>query len=599
LCTKTGPSDSMATLLEISRLPGRQFRTMLRLLSAGMYVSQAHEILARRSAAGLEVQADDVNTLLSSCAFSKTQRSISTFLTTLKKNGMLVGQDDLEIETNCELLLDHVESGSFPDLEDARKKRSPEMHPQNAKQNAVQSAMQIGKGARSLDRINNSGNAGGSDGNPFFPKDVEGRKRKRMDEEDIKNSEDQRSLHDNDNGDRDKLPVDSVSVSQQGEDLLATSTVKSEVSKTKGESIHQDEGEDDPCAESSEAASAAYKRFFDLLSSKFLPRETEWAQKRFKKANEVFLTMSLPPLEVIETELKQEEAASISDENNGPLRKLKFSGLGIPPNARSYVILLFAALESGDIVAGKRLFDALKLSGHFRTESIHEFFQPAFLFRLRDADIITTEQLEEALTSLRDTPKWFFLKAVAEAMMGDQYGSKHGSVVTRNGKYLSHGRNHRFGLATGDSHLRVMHSEIHALSKLPSKEDAIGCECWIVELDGHGVGYEEARPCPMCNKGVHKLGVSAVHYSSHCGVKSEKITYKPNLRCESYDSALTACYPKGTFNPNENSDDPTFDFFSSKIFVDPGRGKGSQILARQSMTTTTTTTTSTTLQEET
>ena len=66
----------MATLLEISRLPGRQFRTMLRLLSAGMYVSQAHEILARRSAAGLEVQADDVNTLLSSFAFRKTQLSI-------------------------------------------------------------------------------------------------------------------------------------------------------------------------------------------------------------------------------------------------------------------------------------------------------------------------------------------------------------------------------------------------------------------------------------------------------------------------------------------------------------------------------------------
>jgi hypothetical protein len=88
----------------------------------------------------------------------------------------------------------------------------------------------------------------------------------------------------------------------------------------------------------------------------------------------------------------------------------------------------------------------------------------------------------------------------------------------------------------------------------------------------------------MCNKGVHKLGVSAVHFSSHSGVKSEKIAYKPHLRCESYDSALTACYPKGSFNPNEHSDDPTFEFFSS--CDDPGRGKGSHNLARHTVTTT-------------
>lgn len=591
----------MTTLLEISRLPGRQFRTMLRLLSAGMYVSQAHEILARRSAAGLEVQADDVNTLLSSCAFNKTQRSISSLLTTLKKNGKLVGRDEREIESTCEMLLECVESGSFPDLDDARKKRSPEMHPQNAKNNASQNALLSGKDTQAPININtdNSNRNNADDAevtsntvqNQVDTVSMEGRKRKRTDEDNNNREEQNQLLHNDGLKSGSIFSSDSLSLKQldsreEEEEKNASSSLKLEKEdKLKGVNMHiRGNNEEDLSAETSEAASAAYKRFFDLLSSKFLPRESEWAQKRFKKANEVFLTMTLPPLEVTTgSELKEEESVSSSvDESKGPMRKLRFSGLGIPPNARSYVILLFAALEAGDAEAGKSLFNALTSSGLIQPESIHEFFQPAFLFRLRDADIISLSQLQEALTALRDTPKWFFLKAVAEAMLGDQYGSKHGSVVARNGKYLSHGRNHRFGLASGDSHLRVMHSEIHALSKLPSKDDAIGSECWIVELDGQGVGYEEARPCPMCNKGVHKLGVSAVHFSSHSGVKSEKIAYKPHLRCESYESALTACYPKGSFNPNEHSDDPTFEFFSSS--VDPGRGKGS--LVRHTVTIT-------------
>jgi hypothetical protein len=376
----------MTTLLEISRLPGRQFRTMLRLLSAGMYVSQAHEILARRSAAGLEVQADDVNTLLSSCAFNKTQRSISTFLTTLKKNGKLVGRDEREIESTCEMLLDCVESGSFPDLEDARKKRSPEMHPQNAKNNASQNALLSGKDTQATININtDNSNRNNADDAEVTSSTVhvdtvsmESRKRKRTDE-DNKNREEQNQFHHNDGlKSGSAFSSDSLSLKQvdsqeeEEEEKNAGSTLKLEKEdKLKGGNMHvQGNNEEDLSAETSEAASAAFKRFFDLLSSKLLPRESEWCQKRFNKANEIFLTMTMPPLEVTTgSELKEEESVSSTvDESKGPMRKLRFSGLGIPPNARSYVILLFAALEAGDAKAGKSLFNALTSSGLIQPE---------------------------------------------------------------------------------------------------------------------------------------------------------------------------------------------------------------------------------------
>lgn len=556
----------------ISKLPARQFRTMLRLLSSGIYVSQAHEILARRSAAGLEVQADDVNTLLSSCAFNRTQRAITTYLTCLKKNGLLIGHNEHEIESGCEMLLTCVENGIYPDLEDARKKRSPEMHPQNAK---FMSKNKVSKKV-SLDDISGTG-----DDSIIITQNMEGgRKRKRIEDfgKDhhlhLHEKEEQKTFIDLQSLGNESKPLVNIEEKRYDiveeekekvkENLTGHETVDTTTEVTRESQDHNKESHADDLV----LSSTLFKQNLESLFNKFVPRETEWAKRRFIKVNEIFLTMTLPPIEILD---KDEENTS---ERLGPLRKLRFTGLGISPNARSYVILLYSALEAGDINAGKHFFNSLITSGLIRIESLYEFFQPAFLFRLSDANIISQAQLQESLTCFPDTPKWFFLKAVAEAMLGDQYGSKHGSVVTRNGKYLTHGRNHRFGLSNGDPHLRVMHSEIHALSKLSSKLDAIGSECWIVELDGQGVGYEEARPCPMCNKGVHNLGVYAVHYSSHSGIKSEKISHKPGLKCESYEFALTASYPQGTFNPNEHSDDPTFDFFSSKLLVDPGRGKG-------------------------
>ena len=52
--------------------------------------------------------------------------------------------------------------------------------------------------------------------------------------------------------------------------------------------------------------------------------------------------------------------------------------------------------------------------------------------------------------------------------------------------FLNPNRIHNPHLFTGQSHVRVMHSEVHALVKLPDPEVATGMHCWIVELDAQG-----------------------------------------------------------------------------------------------------------------
>ena len=84
---------------------------------------------------------------------------------------------------------------------------------------------------------------------------------------------------------------------------------------------------------------------------------------------------------------------------------------------------------------------------------------------------------------------------------------------------------------------RVMHAEIHCLAQIESLESVRGADCFIVELDSYGLGYEEAVPCPMCNKALQKLGVARAFYSAHSGLVEEPINYHPELECESLDMA--------------------------------------------------------------
>jgi len=253
----------------------------------------------------------------------------------------------------------------------------------------------------------------------------------------------------------------------------------------------------------------------------------------------------------------------------------------VSPNARSHVLMLYAALSVGDVARGARVLEDLcsPSRGGVPREDLYSVLQPSMLHALVRAGVMTAADVSSQLTASPDTPKFFFLKAAFEASRGDQFGSKHGAVLARGGKYLSHGRNHRFG-TEGSSHVRVMHSEVHCVCKLKSLEEARGGEFWIVELDGVGVGYEEAVACIMCTKGATRLGVVAQHFSSHSGVKSLKIGHKGDqgITCESLDMALARSYPENTTNP-DLLDTPGFDFSDHCTVGDPGRGREAMDLA--------------------
>jgi len=237
--------------------------------------------------------------------------------------------------------------------------------------------------------------------------------------------------------------------------------------------------------------------------------------------------------------------------------------------------MLHASLSAGEVAECKRYFDLLvREGGPCRREDLYAVLQPGMLQALARAGVITVRESNEALLAPENTPKWFFLKAAYEAGKGDQFGSKHGAVLVKGGKYLSHGHNHRFGLP-GDAHIRVMHSEVHALVKLGDLQEALGGEFWIVELDGEGVGYEEAVACIMCTKAATRVGIVAQNFSSHTGVRRQNIGHKPVV-CESLDMALKRVYPEGTVNP-----DPTevlgfiFSLEEGAPSHDPGRGRES------------------------
>jgi hypothetical protein len=243
------------------------------------------------------------------------------------------------------------------------------------------------------------------------------------------------------------------------------------------------------------------------------------------------------------------------------------------PNARSLVLMLHAALSAGEVEECRRYLGLLVgEGGPCPRAELYTVLQPGMLHALAAARVLAPEEVAAALTAPEHTPKWFFLKAAYEASKGDQFGSKHGVVLTKGGRYVTHGHNHRFGVP-GDKHLRVMHSEIHALVRLPSLADAEGADVWIVELDGAGIGYEEAVACVMCNKGLYKLGLARQYYSSHAGVRCQALAAAPKagMVCESLDMARRRTYPPGTADPDA-ADEPGFDF-ARKAAADPGRGK--------------------------
>jgi hypothetical protein len=458
----------------VARFPGRQFRTILRLMCRGMYLESAHTLLRHRARTDLELLADDVNAVLSAALHADVTKMMVLYLASERKAGRLSALCAAQRERGAAAVgfasvLDAWDLGEFPDLAGAVYMRSREVHEDRS------AAKRAAEAAGGGDGQGGGGEGGGSGGGGGA-----GVKRARADDGTAASAEEFKQL-----------------------------------------SVALQEG---------------------LLGPASAPR---WAATRWRRAERVFASLGTPELR------------------------------GVTPNARSYVLMLHGALAQGDVARGKELLAAMVGEGGSDGAAaacargdLYTVMQPAMLHALSRAGILPALEVGALLTAPPDTPKWFFLKAAYEAHKGDQHGAKHGAVLTRGGRYLAHGHNHRFGVPS-DKHLRVMHSEVHAFVRLPSLGDAAGGELWIVELDGLGLGYEEAVACVMCNKGLARLGVGVQHFSSHTGVRTLRVGSNPALVCESLELARRRVYPEGTADPDA-SDGPGFDFSAVE---DPGRGK--------------------------
>ena len=168
----------------------------------------------------------------------------------------------------------------------------------------------------------------------------------------------------------------------------------------------------------------------------------------------------------------------------------------VAPNARTFVLMMHGAVAAGDVGYASDVLRRMLESGVATLDTLYTHMQPAFLRRMVAAGVL--EDSPSLLAAEPNSDKWCFLTAAAEAAKGDQFGSKHGAVLTKDGVAVTTGRNHRYAPA-GDAHVRVMHSEVHALVKLADPEkDAAGMHCWIVELDAYG----EGRKTCVCVRGV-------------------------------------------------------------------------------------------------
>ena len=155
---------------------------------------------------------------------------------------------------------------------------------------------------------------------------------------------------------------------------------------------------------------SSYKHALQLFSAAFLDPPGLYAAARLRSARRVFDDME--------------------------------SALKLAPNARSFVLMMYAAVQAGDSDYAGATLRRMMDSGIASLDTLYLYMQPAFIDRLVRAGVLADSP--QLLAAEPNSDKWCFLTAAAEAAMGDQYGSKHGAVLTLNGVCVSKGHNHRF-----------------------------------------------------------------------------------------------------------------------------------------------------------
>lgn len=470
------------------------FRTMLKFFSGGMHLNQAMQLIVLRSrVAKAVISTDDVNVVLSSCVFTLEDAVIRKLVASWKLGGCLVGASSEWMCATATAALTAHDLGDVPRLGEQRLRRSKEMHDP-----AIRATLSFTSGDRQEKTALSGVKRARETGEPSVD-DASGRQ---------------------------LPPTDASTASQITEGSCSSERVPS-----------------------ASEIGAAFKEATALLSREFASPPGRFAGARHRKTRELLARV-------------QAEAPSLV------------------PNARTYVLAMKAAIAASAPDDARALLDAAFHAGALSRAELYMHAQPNFIRDLIAAGVI--EPGDDLLSAESGSAKDAFLLAANAAALGDQLGSKHGAAIVRNGVVISVGHNHRFGLP-GDPHLRVMHAEVHALvqlmpalspvdpalaamSSIPdcvSADDQAtaagvvhGCDVYIVELDGHGVGYEEAVPCPMCQSVVCALGVGRTFYSSHSGIMSSPCAHKPSLQCVSFQMARRRVYPKGTSCPDLSSSKP-------------------------------------------
>jgi hypothetical protein len=504
--------------------------------------------------------------VLSRCVFITEQEAVPVVLSQLRKSNRLVGRPVGDVVAEATALLEAQDTGAVVGLARERLKRSPEMHDPDFRARLTAAATAATAG----------GSAGGA---------VAGVKRPRPEEPAAggdygsSGAEAAAAAGSGAGGDGPQ-PAPAGAAAAAADDAAAGASAFRDAMAALRKALATTAG----------AASAPSGR----------PRD-RFAASRYAKAKAVFerccATSPLPP--------PASASASGGSGSSGGARLLA-------PNARTYVLLLYAAVAAGQLDDARAVLADLLSGGALPggPGDLYLHMQPAFIRALEGAGVLggvggggsgsgggglTAQAL---LTAPVGSTKWCFLTAASEAAKGDQQGSKHGAVLRKRRRggggaggaaaataadsgdddgsaweVLATGHNHRYGVP-GDRHLRVMHAEVHAMVQVAEARAAkvaasaasaaaaaaaadddgeptvAGAECFIVELDGRGVGYEEAAPCSMCQTGLCQLGVAMAHFSSHSGLVSQPVNHKPALQCDTYAMALTRVYPKGSTKPD-------------------------------------------------
>ena len=557
----TGRETDGAAMSRLAQASSRHFRTMLRYMAGGLHFEQAASLLALRSHTGLELLADDVNTVLAGCVFVTEREMAPLIVSSWKRSGRLLGRSDEDLRTEGLTIVQRHDAGDMPRLAAEALKRSPAMHDPSFRERL---------------RVEDAALAAASP--------QQGRKRPRQTEEGAAVQCEEGLLQ--------------GSSGEAGDGLVASAgAAAGELGGTPAE------------------VGRAFRHALGVLSSALAVRGGDQsgscaphslASFRYARASSLLARCGVgrdigvePNARTYVLAVYGALAAGLLDEARGHVHALLSSGAAGPggvgdlylhmqpqflsrlvslgvledspillqaPEATDKWCFLTAAAQAarGDQQGSKhgavlRAGPRVLAMGHNHRYAVTNDAHLRVMHAEIHALVKVEEERRRGLLPVAGTPQEVpaVRHAEAPAQLERQAG-QHAEVPSVQDAKMSSGQHNPSSTtslvpppAAGASEQHSAASPTSYAAEQPSMTSTVlGSEVFIVELDGHGVGYEEAAPCAMCQTGLCQLGVSMVHYSSHAGLITQAVSHKPSLRCQTYAMALQRSYPKGATNPD-------------------------------------------------